>query len=133
MKIEDQVVSLELSKKLKEAGYPQEGLWCHIDNGVIGYEGIKLVRQTQAYKLKKKLFDAGVIKYCVAPTVAELGEALPKYYATRSAISTIYERMYQCWDSERKEPLNEKWAKTAGTEADARAKMWLYLKENGLL
>ncbi|KKM76041.1 hypothetical protein LCGC14_1384210, partial [marine sediment metagenome] len=32
MKLESQLVSLELAKQLKEAGYKQKGLWWWVDN-----------------------------------------------------------------------------------------------------
>lgn len=35
MKLEDQVVSLDLVKQLKEAGYPQDGLWWWVDKILI--------------------------------------------------------------------------------------------------
>lgn len=64
MTIEQQVVSLELAKQLKEAGYPQESLFWW------DWEGRKkpylVIDSTQSY-----------VNVCIsAPTVAELGEKL---------------------------------------------------------
>ena len=42
MKLEDQVASLELSRKLKEAGYPQEGLFWWVDCRDVKNRGWKL-------------------------------------------------------------------------------------------
>ena len=71
MKLESQVVNLELSKQLKEAGYPQEGLWWwHLSNVV--ESGFELGLQNYSPETHE------VKPYFVAPTVAELGERLPK-------------------------------------------------------
>jgi len=63
MKLSEQVVSLELAKKLKELGYPQESLWYWNSNGEI--------RRVDGF------FDDDSKFIAVAPTVAELGEWLP--------------------------------------------------------
>ena len=76
MNIEDQVVSLELAKELKEAGYPQEGIWWWTQNSIIR-EDFYL----QQHYLVNENLDIEVI---VAPTVAELGEFMSRVdYTTR--------------------------------------------------
>ena len=123
MKIENQVVSLELAKELKDAGYPQEGVWwwCQynskewgVNHRLVGFNNI------------------------VAPTVAELGEALLDlrnefaqgwsdsgchwhFQAGDRGCGSMIEGFGKTFDSESED-----------TEADARAKMWLYLKQKGL-
>ena len=67
MKLENQVVSLELSKELKSAGYEQKGLWwyrilAHAYNG---------------YRIILKEPEANEDCKFVAPTVAEGLEKLP--------------------------------------------------------
>ncbi|MHC1565352.1 MAG: hypothetical protein ACXQS6_03420, partial [Candidatus Syntropharchaeales archaeon] len=69
MNIEEQVVSLELAKRLKELGIDRESLWkwCIHNNGVVGcYVGID--RKIQARSKVKEEYPAF--------TVAELGEIL---------------------------------------------------------
>jgi len=108
MKLEEQVVSLELSKQLKEAEYKQEGLWwwTRLDDS---REFILLsVVNSCAPRIHEGI---------VAPTVAELGEALKPCHMTWKDPNNIWHSM----------------GLEADTEANARAKMWLYLKKEGLL
>ena len=117
MKLKDQVVSLELAKKLKKAGYPQKSLykWCDYGDKGSAYptlmdSGSRTVRAT-SYGVSL------VPKFYSAPTVAELGERLP------------YNNTIKNWQF--LEPsLN---IGRGDNEANARAKMWLYLKENNSL
>ena len=127
MKLQDQVVSLELSKQLKEAGYPQEGIWWWI-------KGKNHMKGKIELSLDNPSSTVGFVhwsKIAVAPTVAELGEALPKRYA--SMINDNDNEGYQamCWCMSN-EPRDIK-PMYAPTEADARAKCWLYLKKENLL
>ncbi len=62
MKLEEQVCSLELAKKLKELGVKQESLW-YWDEGHNGE--LELTQQISRFN------------HCSAFTVAELGEMLP--------------------------------------------------------
>lgn len=127
MTLEQQVTSLELSKKLRELGVKQESLY-YIDNsGGIAHNPPP--RPLQAYS---------------AFTVAELGEMLPwkltkgawyyeleftkdgtqkpfrVYYHTPSGEDDHEYRLFPDEDCE------------SETEADARAKMLIYLLENKL-
>ena len=111
MKLEQQVVSLELSKQLKEAGYKQEGLhwWVQIATWKLYHEDERVKE------------DSNV----VAPTVAELGNILSDGLAG----SHLGLRKWYCsytTISDKEDPIVET---TGKTEADARAKMWLYLKK----
>ena len=105
MELSKQVCSLELSQQLKEAGYIQEGLW---------WWDI----QDKCLLFKHPLQDK---EMCVAPTVAELGERFDftfhQYKAKRNK--------YVCLCGDAREEAN--------TEADCRAKMYLYLKKQGVL
>jgi hypothetical protein len=68
MKIEQQVVSLDLAKQLKDAGYPQDDsvlYWCDSNHGYWELENLPL--------------PANEKDWCAAPTVAELGEKLPDW------------------------------------------------------
>ena len=138
MELENQVVSLELSKKLKDAGYPQEGLFWHClwtDRSTIEY-----VECDDDFVT----ITGGSLARIVAPTVAELGEELRKVQNEKVCISAFPEY----WESSKKweqhvthyyNPKTEevhdsiKFDVVADNEADARALMWLKLKEEGLL
>lgn len=118
MKLESQVTSLELSKRLKELGVKQESLfyWTkpHYEDNlpfVCWYEE-KFVNGTKNWE-----------QYS-AFTVAELGEKLEGLtmpYQVKNAGGYWYLNIPQ---------IHEMGVKT---EADARAKMLVYLLENNLI
>jgi len=129
MNIETQVVSLELAKELKENGYPQEGVWwwqIYNDNSW----HLKLGQCATAAEAVLNIRN----QWCTAPTVAELGERLPFGIVSgktreRYACSLHFGTPFPCGLNNR-----DLWTITrTNTEANARAKMWLYLKKNGLL
>ena len=95
MKLESQVVSLELSKQLKEAGYKQEGAFWWVKYKLVRGTYVKgFDEPKKGWRLQygnKEGYRDEFSELCVAPTVAEL------------------------------------------SEADCRAKMWLYLKKEGLI
>ena len=119
MKIVDQVTSLELARKLEEAGYPQEGLWWwhqYPDEKEFIYRG-------------ERYIDADLGDF-VAPTVAELGEALPDSIYSCKEIDNTWFGFYDGGDDLFKLDEFVDFTKGSKTEADARALMWLKLKEN---
>ena len=71
MKLEDQVTSLELSKRLKELGVNQESLfyWTHLN----GEDFLMIVKDFEGESIPKDRKD----EFTSAFTVAELGEMLP--------------------------------------------------------
>ncbi|KKL93397.1 hypothetical protein LCGC14_1875160, partial [marine sediment metagenome] len=97
-------------------GYKQEGLWWWMKN--YGYEGWGLLPNDAA---------TGSWERFVAPTVAEMGKALPNWNYT---IRLDYEPYKNKWCALQK---GGKIEVDADTEANARAKMYLYLKKEGLL
>lgn len=112
MKLEDQVVSLELAKKLKELGIKQESyiLWKK-------YEGKPyLVADISA------LNSEGTME-ASAFTVAELGMILPNGY--HSLIK--HPAQWVCFDE------NGEHGKSERTEANARAECLIHLIEKGLM
>lgn len=124
MKIEDQVCSLELAKKLKELGVKQESLFYHqvgIDKSIIRFEAKEFGEKMQP-KLKVKWFSAF--------TVAELGELLP----TNQVQTLKWLNQYYCeaWEDvvDKLRPITRY---VDSKEADARAKMLIYLLENKLI
>jgi len=123
MKIENQVVSLELAKKLKELGFKQNSLWYH-DRLSDCLDGRKDWSIHDRGRFERLIFEERYSAY----TVAELGEMLPfAYFSTRfwSDYKVTFEYL--------KENTNEQHREHADTEANARAKMLIYLKENKLI
>lgn len=137
MNLESQVVSLELSKKLKEMGVNQESLF----TWVITKEKTTL-QDVDAAKMILE-FDGTPAILVFAYTVAELGELLPWYikeihggleYQKHSGfiknsehhvLYTLDENTLAIHDKDTVEEF-------AKTEANARAKMLIYLLENNL-
>jgi hypothetical protein len=145
MKIEQQVVSLKLAKQLKEAGYPQDdSYWSWAISSTIfsclkcGYEEERLPQLVNTIQCIGPAYSETI---AAAPTVAELGEKLP---ATIKPNVKPFNESYcmlemvkdeKCWAIQYFQPSSgcQYHQEVATTEADARAKMWLYLKEKGLL
>jgi len=138
MKIENQVCSLELAKKLKELGFEQESLFIYFYDGD-GWS-IRDWNEPIPANIAEKNYDFIYSAY----TVAELGEMLPMFLtAEQMGNAPEYGEMYlEMWhdsygwaltyrnDNEQsvlEEPIREK------TEADGRATMLIYLKENNLI
>lgn len=145
MNINDQVVSLELAQKLKTLGVKQDSLF---------YWGKKNAKQSKIVCLLKKDF-CGVDGYysngdrhCTrragymysAFTVAELGEMLPwdivlsskdEVYLATAKDEEEWQIYYEGVD---KTGVDFKWSSIVNkSEADARAKMLIYLLENKLI
>ena len=134
MKLEQQVVSLELAKKLKELGFRDESAfaWC-----------------PDRKKIVTGCFDAPTPKdyneysnRIAAYTVAELGKMLPLNINAKSTKDgrriIAYYLHYDCGGLvlSYEHHLNTKQVlcRSDGiNEANARAKMLIYLKENNLL
>lgn len=123
MKLENQVTSLEPSKKLKELGVKQESLWwwcIYTDKWFLAYreDGI-----------------ADTNNQVSAFTVAELGEILPKdlHLDTPKQCRLYMNGVHRCVYLDK----NYEWVYTTvspdNNEADARVKMLIYLIENKLI
>lgn len=137
MKLEDQVVSLELSQRLKELGVQQESLfyWCE-----------KASRFEDPRWVILDEDEAGIGNSLVASafTVAELGELLPGMIMVERVNPCEHETMTEAYlEISHKHEYGREygirydaigrrgdwlWART---EADARAKMVIYLAEKG--
>ena len=130
MELEKQVVSLELAKELKENGYPQkEGLWWWNQNTFYNDEEKPL-----EYYLSRENKGFNSI---VAPTVAELGERLPNSVARginfRLEFGKNPDNYSICYVPCGLGGYSSLKYLTDISEANARAKMWLYLKKENLL
>lgn len=122
MKLEDQVCSLELAKRLKELGVPQESMYMHTCLS----EHLTLIMHSMNVHPSHKLGSAF--------TVAELGKLLPsdivingEYWWPQISCDWL---LYYVNDNKK-----EMWADVYDeeTEANARAKMLIYLIENDII
>jgi hypothetical protein len=135
MKIEDQVCGLELAKKLKELGVKQESIFLWVkDKPTKEYH----LWSSDVYAIggafpTKDLAGADIVS---AFTAAELGEMLPwglymdEEGQNGEALTMYKDSAYQ-WNFY---PRHGKFHKIFNcTEAEARAKMFIYLIEHGLI
>ena len=123
MTIEQQVSNLELSKRLKELGVKQDSLFVWARQQ--GHREISLET------LERIISIPFIFETFCALTVAELGEILKK-----GMIGSwkSYDKGWYCkyeYEADEPEPIKELGG--ADTEANARAKMLIYLIENKLL
>lgn len=115
MNIEEQVINLDLAKRLKELGVKQDSLfyWEYIDENAYG---------VKFFPYCTPINNSVFIHYS-AFTVAELGQLLPCYhYETIISLRFIGFHCPHFGISFKDD-----------TEANCRAKMLIYLIENGLI
>ena len=130
MKLEDQVCSLELAKKLKELGVEQDSLWWW--DKIKDENDFNLTSFRFLYPL---LLDEDNREYYSAFTVAELGNMFPSQITREVTCINKEKRIMPCEFMESK--VKGKWiVEYLGkgfideSEANARAKMLIYLIEN---
>lgn len=134
MKLESQVCNLELSNKLKELGVPQDSVFAWVRLVVEPYPaGTDRSRDeagntvvTTWFTRKEPSRRTGNLRedfVAAAFTAGEMGEMLPMLYKSWLVGPSEW------WCSNQQSGHHEE----AGTEADARARMLIYLIENGLL
>lgn len=127
MKLEDQVCSLELAKRLKELGVKQESVFFW----VVTHDGWEVLNHT----LMRHTGSLGTLYTVRVPdtgstysafSLSELGEMLPPGRKSWR---------YSDFDEEDGKYLCEQvgHSEQAHTEADARAKVLIYLLENNLI
>jgi len=138
MKLKDQVCSLELAKRLKELGVKQRSYfwWVELSHELVTTQTAVI---SGIEEERCELRDIGVKRICSAFTVAELGEMLPLYLeidANKGISFSVETCGLQIW----KTYDNKGWVVAYGnritsddTEANARAKMLVYLLENDLI
>lgn len=113
MKLEQQVTSLEISKRLKELGVKQKSLLCWYE-----WDDKSVSLQTEI------VLDENSIDGYSAFTVAELGEMLPH------GVETGKTSEGQAFCGYHNGNPNQSFGITEKTEADARGKMLIYLEEH---
>lgn len=125
MELERQVCSLRLAKRLKELRVKQESLFWWGN-----YVRTGILPEYNRNKLHYGKYGDAFEPTCAAFTVAELGEMLPRYFQTVRCVGKTLP--WQCshddlaWH-EKHEAIH------ADIEADARAKMLIYLLEHKLI
>lgn len=137
MQLEKQVVSLELAKRLKELGVKQESLFywsVSLPETAKSKSEVALLKDIEPM-LTQQEWGEGFTSYS-AFTVAELGEMLPFHYELGEAHvgeAMSNEGEWGLWfypiglEDDRLKRVE------AETEADSRAKMLVYLLEQGLI
>lgn len=139
MKLEQQVCSLELAKQLKDLGVKQRSLF-----GYVHFD--KSVHRKGGYDLEVTSPEAGTRSFYVgreiisAFTVAELGEMLPQVITFKNVVYQLFVSLgldkqwfvvyanVQDYEDNAPFPIM-----MTHNEADARAKMMIYLLENKLI
>jgi len=142
-----EVPSLELCKQLKELGYPQEGGgWYWVKTKTIGKEtwrvGFQVKREDSYgrmhidYQGEFSIPDIEVEEVVKAPTCRELGEWLP--VEIHNLLGTYYHIKFSkpgfvYWYEDNDEHALGNFYARASTEANARAKMLIWLVENNYI
>lgn len=138
MTLEQQVTSLELSKKLKELGVKQESIWYWYHN-----HHPKWQLRLQTDELGMDWEDNQIVSTF---TVAELGEALPREIKKDSIVRHLrFQKTYSpsstrkgyvwtvSYEFGEEDDIDEWWIFEDYWEANARAKMLIYLLKNKLI
>ncbi len=135
MILQQQVCSLELAKRLKQLGLRQVSHFRWIDDFVRGEDDVKSYGYEECWG-DEEFWSTGIAAF----TVAELGEMLPDIILDGTTFGLEYGRRDEA-DGRRHmvayTPISAVVPSLAfindiGTEADARAKMPIYLIENKL-
>ena len=125
MKLEDQVCGLDLAMKIKELGYPQDS-WFFWMVDEYGNSFLKVTPRLDTIENLQR--RKGTNKYYSSFTVAELGEMLKG-----RGVNSFYNYIdVDKWAWSSIQP-GTKIFFNADNEADARAKMLIYLLENKLM
>lgn len=127
MKLENQVVSLELAKKLKELGVKQKSVFWWFQSTQTAFPDPWIIFEPVPCSIREQ--DGEKV---AAFTVAELGEMFMhgqvgegRYYVAQTGKQLYLRQVSNQY---------ERWSmRIEDTEADARAKVLIYLIENNLI
>lgn len=140
--LQNHVVSLPLAKRMRELGFPQGSLFYWMRAGAdwllcfkhdLGYQ------MQNGMVIRKEVFESN--EHCSAYTVSELGDILPAYILNDEGMRFKLDiwkdagwHVAYWWDEDTRRGSDMKIEVfLEANEADARAKMRIYLKENGLI
>jgi hypothetical protein len=139
--LEKEVSNLDLSRQLKELGVPQNGYWSWVRSysdkkfSLIVGEPLGFYRGKVWFGWDKdeRVKTPGIIYS--AFTTGELGRLLPSYIKTIAGYLELRhsKRNEKSWVVEYINRDDECLKQVSETEADARAKMLVYLLKNGLI
>lgn len=139
MDLEKQICGIELAKKLRELGVKQESIFWHwatdVEEDGLTWWTVSEKEPRRGKKVRELSTPRHYRGKVSAFTIAELGEMLPGAFQSGKRPyegASPKEHLYECWPYE---PVHGKNipTQTALTEADARAKMLIYLIENKLV
>ena len=148
---EKEVPSLELCRRLKELGYPQEGggyYWISFGERyiLISYAEIEFDGNEHPWGIHSPSGLSQPFDYIIAPTLRELGEIIGwrigyNYQSVISRMERIKSHFFwRCYlaESNKEKHWRDIIQSTqihfdADTEPNARAKMVIWLKENGYI
>lgn len=140
MKLKDQVSSLKLAKRLKELGVKQESAFYWKHNTKALREGKVIDADEWVLTHYGQPYSVGDIYHVSAFTVAELGAMLPTTIEMKNQDLRLVVEADQMgagtgWGVGYKSPSRQTFPlyEIDDTEADARAKMLVYLLDNLLL
>ena len=135
---EDEVASLSLSRQMKGAGFPQEGIWNWVPKVNNSFEPKHILwhlsEDTEPFPDVWKLDK--MVDVILAPTTTQMGMWLPEHVTTWKDMTKIEGQNshigYVCaYAKSELTPLTN--TQYAVTEPDARAKILLHLAKEGLL
>ena len=130
MRLEQQVVSLKLAKKLKELGVRQESIWFH--QGVSNNARPEPENWYYSWRIvtsrHNNSYENARTRYYAAFTTSELGEMLPWDIVIARNIDKQWHITFQANGMTEKEVHA---ITSQDNEADGRAKLLIYLIENG--
>jgi len=127
MKIEKQVCNIKSSKKLEKLGIKQDSFfyWYKLKGKWILFRGIDLGLPEFKSEKGEKIYSAF--------TPAELGEKLPSRVNNKNVVFGKIGKNYEIYLHRKDEDIVQNEYFREKTEANARAKMLIYLKENKLI
>lgn len=131
MPLEQQVPNRELCEKMKELGFQQDThfYWVQRQDGKNW-----MILDSDFDCNGPAFFKDYAGQVFAAPTVSELGQALPIGYCSGRTSWDDPDKAYcSHWYRVDQEQFLEVPPIYANSEADARAKMWVHLRESGLI
>ncbi len=138
------VCDLKYAIELKDLGYKQEGIWWWVVYEGEDYQlGIYNKKENEFTFMSEKGFTQRLDKDIVAPTVAELGKALPyrvrlefaDYWLYISKAKSHWDIRYKSFSEGRYHSMGlpDKGMFQGDTLANAMAKMLIYLIKEGIV
>lgn len=126
MELKTQLVSLELAKEMKELVFKQESAFYWYDDEIKMFESFEFPPSGKEIHFVDESWTNSFVRLYSAYSVAELGIMLEKF-------DIRYYMDGDMWCCLLGENLQDGHGEFAKTEADSRAKMLIYCKENHLI